>query len=428
MSLDAVLRVMSRKQILSIFEATSRISVWHGAVSSGKTVASLLAFLHAVVNAPENGLIFIVARTLDTAARNIMDPLMQPFGPFGPFAPYIRHTRGATTATIFGRTVHLIGANDVKAEGRIRGSTAALIYVDEASLIPEGFWTMALSRIRVPGARLLATTNPDSTSHWLRKKFLLRQHELNLRHWHFTLDDNPSLTTEYVDALKREYVGLWYRRFVLGEWCLAEGAVFDMFDETVHVVDELPMMRRWLAVGIDHGTRNPFHAVLLGLGVDGRLYICAEWRWDSTVRRRQMSPAEYSREVRTWLTTVPIPGAGRDLRGVQPEMLVVDPSAIELRVQMYQDGHTPRLADNEVLPGIQTLSTLFALDLLRVHRSCQGLLDELPAYSWDDDKAEKGIDEPVKVDDHGIDALRYAVRTSRALWLPQLREKLTLAT
>lgn len=222
MNLDAL--PLSRKQIVSIAESTqARISIWTGAVRSGKTIASLIAFLIAVAAAPPSGLIVIVGRTLQTIERNIIEPL-QDRQLFGFIAAEVQHTRGSTTVTILGRTVHLIGASDARAEGRIRGLTAYLVLVDEATLIPEGFWNQVLARLSVPGARLLATTNPDSPAHWLRKKFLLRAGELSLASWHFTLDDNPSLAADYVAALKREYVGLWYRRFILGEWCQAEGA------------------------------------------------------------------------------------------------------------------------------------------------------------------------------------------------------------
>ncbi|MFC3347759.1 hypothetical protein ACFOOM_10030 [Streptomyces echinoruber] len=123
---------------------------------SGKTIASLLAFCIAVATAGPSGLIIVVGRSLQTIERNVLEPL-QDRALFGPLARHIVHTRGATTATILGRTVHLIGAADARAEGRLRGLTAQLAYVDEATLLPEAFWTQLLARLSVPGARLYAT-------------------------------------------------------------------------------------------------------------------------------------------------------------------------------------------------------------------------------------------------------------------------------
>jgi PBSX family phage terminase large subunit len=418
---DAVMRVMSRKQIRSIVECTARVNILHGAVSSGKTIASLMAFLFAVVRAPKNGVVLCAGRTLQTLERNLIEVLQQPDGPFGPISRFVHHTRGSNTATIFGRTVHLVGASDVRAEARIRGVTAALIYIDEVTLIPEGFFMMCLSRLRVPDAKLIATTNPDGPLHWLRVKFLLRAAELDLRQWTFNLEDNPSLTEAYKDALKAEYVGLWYRRFILGQWCLAEGAIFDAFDPDVHVVQELPMIERWIGLGVDYGTTNPFAAELVGLGVDGVMYVAAEWYYNSKLTYRQLSDDEYSRKVIDWLAETPIPG-GNGLAGVQPQWTVVDPSAASFRVKLHQDGLASVMADNRVLPGIRLVAGMLATQRLKIHKSCTGLIAELPGYSWDPKAAEKGEDAPVKADDHAIDALRYVLHTTEGSWRFRLRE------
>lgn len=396
---------LSRKQLRSIAQATARICIWHGAVRSGKTVASLLAFLLAVAEAPPSGLIIVCGRSLQTIERNCLEPL-QDEALFGPVARQIRHTRGATTATVLGRTVHLIGASDSRAEGRLRGLTASLAYVDEATLLPEGFWTQLLARLSVPGARLLATTNPDSPQHWLKVGYLDRADSLDLRAWHFRLDDNPSLSSAYVASLAAEYVGLWRRRMIDGAWCVAEGAIYDMYDADLHVVNTLPAMRRhWL--GIDYGTTNAFSAILVGLGADGRLYAVSEWRHDSRATRRQMTDAQYSAAVRRWLSEM----------DVEPEWTFVDPSAASFSTQLWADGHPAvARAKNDVLDGIRTTSTALDSGLLRVHSSCEGLLSELPGYSWDPAAADRGEDRPIKRDDHSLDALRYGLHSTAHEW------------
>lgn len=284
--------------------------------------------------------------------------------------------------------------------------TASLAYVDELTLLPEAFFVQLLARLSVPGARVLATTNPDSPRHWAKVGYLDRAHELDLCAWHFRLDDNPSLSAAYVAALAAEYVGLWKRRMIDGAWVVAEGAVFDMYDEQQHVVDELPPMRRqWL--GIDYGTTNATSAVLLGLGTDDRLYACAEWRWDSRTAHRQLTDMEYSARIRAWL----------DEQDVVPEWTFIDPSAASFTVQMWNDGH-PGIAraNNNVLDGIRSTATALDSGLLRIHRSCSALLDELPAYAWDPAASERGEDKPLKRDDHSVDALRYAVHSAAHEW------------
>lgn len=396
---------LSRLQLRSIREATRRINLWHGSVRSGKTISSLLRFLLAVRRAPSSGLILIVGRSLATIERNVIEPLQDP-ELFSDTAAEVHHTRGATTAVILGRVVHLIGASDARSEGRLRGLTASVAYADEVTLLPEGFFTQLLARLSVAGAILIGTTNPDGPRHWLKAKYLDRSAELDLASWHFKLADNPALSPAYVKALSAEYTGLWRRRMILGEWVVAEGAVYDMYDEQRHVVDELPTMRRhWLA--IDYGITAPFSAVLLGHGDDGRLYAVGEWRYDSRARHRQMTDAQYSAAVRKWLSSL----------GVEPEWTFIDPSAASYSAQLWSDGHPGvARADNSVLDGIRSVSNALDAGLLRIHRSCEGLLDEIPGYAWSEEAAARGEDRPVKANDHSVDALRYAVHSTASEW------------
>lgn len=423
LDLEAVGRTLAPIHLRSVVESTARLNIWQGSVRSGKTVSSLLRFLMAVATAPSSGRVLLFGKTRESVNRNVFAVLTDP-AIFGPLARLVKYNPGAPTGTILGREVDVLGANDAKAEPKVRGMTLCLAYGDELTTVPEPFFAQILARLSVAGAQLFGTTNPDAPNHWLRKKYLLRQGELNLRTWHSTLDDNPHLDPQYVADLKVEYVGLWYKRFILGRWVQAEGAVFDMFDEDRHVVPVLPAIHRWLSLGIDYGTRNATAALILGIGDDGRLYLTHEWRHDPSTARRQLTDASLSRELRTWLDGLEVPGS---LRGLRPEWTVVDPSAASLRLQLHEDGMTPALADNSVLDGIRLMSSLLGNDQLRVHQSCKGLIDEIPGYSWDDKAAERGEDAPIKADDHSIDAARYAIKTPEVLWRPLLRRAHALA-
>jgi PBSX family phage terminase large subunit len=428
LDLERVTSLLSPAQIRSIAGSTKRINIWDGAIRSGKTMSSLLRWLIYVASAPEDGELVVTGRTSHTIGRNVFAPLMNA-NLFGELANHVHYNLGAPTATILGRQIHVVGAYDVRAEEKLRGLTCAGAYVDEATLLSQAYWTQLLGRMSVPGAKLFGTTNPDNPAHWLRKDFLLRAGDLDLSRWHFTLEDNPSLTPEYLAGIKAEFTGLFYKRFILGQWIAAEGAVFDMWDEDKHVVDVLPPIVRWIGVGVDYGTTNPFAALTLGLGADGNLYLTSEYRHDARQAHRQLTDAQYSAAVQKWLTEVPVPGSRRPdgtwLRGVRPEYIVVDPSAASFRVQMHHDGVTTHKADNEVIDGIRLLATLLAAGRLYVHRTCKGLIDELPGYAWDDAAALLGHDEPIKVADHSIDAVRYVIKTTRSIW--QAHVKLTLA-
>lgn len=402
--LAALTRTLSPRQIVSLHESTARINIWEGSIRSGKTIASLLRWLLFIITAPRGGELVMFGKTRESVARNLFGPLQDP-ALFGPMTKLIHYTPGAGTAIIFGRIVHVIGANDAKAEPKVRGMTIVGAYGDEITVIPEAFFRQILGRMSVPGAQLFGSTNPDNPSHWLRRDFLQRAGELDLRTWHFTLDDNPHLPAAYVASIKAEFVGLWYRRFVLGHWVQAEGAIYDMWDERLHVVDDIPAVTRWLSVGVDYGTRNPFAALLLGLTADKRLILARSYRHDPRHARRQLTDADYSRELRAWLADD------------RPEFIAVDPSAASFKVQLHADKVRGVVdADNAVEDGIRTVASLLGLGRLIVHRSCKGWREEVTGYAWDDEQAAKGIDKPIKVADHDLDAGRYAVATTRQLW------------
>ncbi|NUK22059.1 PBSX family phage terminase large subunit [Streptomyces lunaelactis] len=416
---------LSPKQEVSIGQSTAWLNVWEGSVRSGKTIASLLRWLMYVSNAPKSGELAVIGKTFDTVARNVFGPLTDP-ALFGSAAKLIKYTRGASVAWILGRQVEVITANDAKAEARLRGLTGAGAYVDELTLIPKEFFKRLVDRQSVEGALIFATTNPDNPGHWAKKDWLNRADELGIRSWHFTLDDNPALPAAYVARMKKAFTGLWYRRYILGHWVMSEGAIYEAFDPELHVVDECPPIVQWLCDSVDYGTVNPFADLLIGLGADGRMYVVSEYRHDSRTARRQMTDAEYSAARRQWLLGVAQPGT--NIIGVQPPWTIVDPSAASFIEQLHRDkvsGVMP--ADNTVLDGIRTIASLFAADRLRIHRSCAGLITELPGYSWDDEAAERGEDKPIKADDHSCDALRYGVRSTEALWRPRIPMLLEVA-
>ncbi|MYY08818.1 PBSX family phage terminase large subunit [Streptomyces sp. SID4919] len=413
---------LSPKQIDSIMEARAFQNVWEGSVRSGKTIASLLCWLDFVAHRPAGGELVMVGRTRDSLARNVFGPLTDPTI-FGSLARDITYTNGAPTASVLGRTVHALGANDAQAEPKVRGLTCAGAYADELTTLPKSFYDQLNARCSVEGSKIFATTNPDNPNHWARKEYLLRPREQRLRTWHFVMDDNPGLSESYKARQRAAHRGLFYTRNIQGLWVMAEGAIYEAYDEAVHVVDTLPEMRRyWL--GMDYGTVNPTSVILLGEGVDGRLYACAEWRHDSRTAMRQMTDAQYSAAIRAWLADYRPPGAPDTARGVIPEWSFVDPSAASFITQAYADDF-PNLAkaDNTVSDGIRNVASLLAAGLLRIHRSCAGLIDELPGYVWDEKAAEKGEDKPVKINDHSCDALRYAVHSTAHEW----RHLLTLA-
>ncbi|MDU1605019.1 MAG: PBSX family phage terminase large subunit [Clostridium sp.] len=415
---------LSPRQIESWAASTNRdnFTLWDGAIRSGKTIISLIAFIHWLSNAPR-GPVAILGKTRTTIIRNVLDVIAmiapKAIGGYGMASERVK---------IMGRWVWIVGANDAQAESKIRGLTLAGAYVDEATLLPEAMFVQLLGRLSVTGARLFATTNPDSPSHWLKTNYIDRINELDgWGFWHFTMDDNPGLTPEYVAAKKKEFTGLWYRRFIQGEWVSAEGAVYDMWDPTTHVVpwDSLPRMVDCYAVGIDYGTQNPTAAIILAMGENGHLYLADEFRIDATNRGHgTWTDREQSEALLRWLKEkqhFPHP----ENADLHPRRLIVDPAAASFKVQLQQDnawGLTD--ADNDVLYGIRLVANGLASGWLHVSDRCTGFIAEAPGYSWDPKAQLAGTDKPIKTADHSLDAARYALTTTERLWRPTIERTL----
>ncbi len=429
-----VIRPLSPKQRASRRAATRRLNIWEGAVRSGKTFSSLAAWLRFVIEGPD-GPLLLSGKTERTVRHNIIDPLTEMLG-----SKRCQYVQGRGELRILGRRIYVVGANDERAEEKIRGLTLAGAYVDEVSTLPESFWRMLLTRLSVEGARLFATTNPDAPTHWLKRDYLDQaavwirgggemilgdEKALDLARFSFRLADNETLGYAYVEGLKRENTGLWRRRFIDGEWVAAEGAIYDMFEVGSggpHVVRELPELRD-LRLAIDYGTTNPFVALLMGVSAEPRLYVAREWRWDSKVRHRQLTDEEYVRHLDAWIAS----GCDGLASGAACiERVVVDPSAASFRAAWKRHfGYATRPADNAVEDGIREQASLLAGNWLAFHESCAETIAEHSGYAWDPKATERGEDAPLKVADHGPDACRYGVRSYRSTWRRWLRLPVT---
>jgi PBSX family phage terminase large subunit len=384
---------LSPKQILSFNEANKRFNIWVGAVRSGKTYSSILKLLDVIKNGPPgNGMIIGVNR--DTVQRNVLLELYKFLG----FPPPSTKT---TETKLYGRNIYFVGAHDESAVRRIQGSTLAFAYVDEATCIPAPFWRMLLSRLSIKGSQLLATCNPEGPAHWLKKEYLDRSHELDLTHWHFTLDDNPSLDPKYKEDLKKEYTGMWYNRYILGLWAVAHGLVYDSFDE-VNIFENPHPAPNYYIVGVDYGTTNATAAVLCAITPKmwPQIRIEDEYYYDSAKKGRSKTDDELVDDLKSFM-------GYRNISAIY-----VDPAAASLKIAMRQANLPVLDANNDVLHGIKITSKFIANKNIVIHRKCNTLLEHIQSYAWDPKAADRGEDKPLKVNDHILDALRYAIVTA----------------
>lgn len=385
---------LSQKQKDAFLDCTARINLLEGSVRSGKSFVAYLIFLE-MLRTGAKGNYCCVGRSERTIQQNIIDPLQELTG------GRIQYKRGIGEFELFGKKVYCIGANDERAEAKIRGATYAGALVDELTIIPQSFFKMLLSRLSVDGAKVIATTNPDNPFHWLKTDFIDRQDELDMKVISFRLDDNPSLSQTFINSLKLEYTGVWYKRYILGLWVRAEGLVYDFFDTEIHVVPEPHTYAKEYFVGVDYGTRNPFGAVLVGYNDEATpsLWVEKEYYFDSKKAGFQRTDSEYVVEMERAFDGYPI------------SLYYIDPSALSFITEMKRKHKRVIQADNSVSDGIRYVSSLLHQGDLKICKCCTNLIKEFHSYSWDNKLDLKGKEKVVKENDHLLDSSRYILNT-----------------
>lgn len=404
---------LSPKQLGTVLDSTRRLNIWHGAVRASKTIGSIVRWLEVLARPPKGGHLVMVGKTERTIKQNVLAPIEDLLG-----SKSIKLLQDGGVM-IEGRKCLMVGANDARAEGKIRGGTFAAAYVDEITLIPEGFFRMLLSRLSVSGALLLGTTNPDNPHHWFKHDFLDNP-RLDMAAFHFVLEDNPFLPPEYVQALKAEYTGLWYRRFIDGEWCQAEGAVYaDQWDDDACTFTGFPASQREWWAAADYGTTNPTTYGLYSRDATGAEKCWHEYWWDSRAERRQKTDEQYVDDWFTWLERAKADlaadarAAGKPVPDCTPKFLRIDPAAASLRVALERRGVHVEPANNDVLEGIKCVAGKLAKRAFLIHKRCKNSTREMSSYVWDAKAQARGEDAPLKTDDHTQDRHRYALYSPR---------------
>lgn len=399
---------LNPKQKWSIKDSDARLNLWHGSVRSGKTVACDFRYLQAVGETKKglspDAIDVMVGKTLSSLRRNAINPIIELVG-----ADNAIFYSGKQELHLWDRVIYTIGANDERSEGKIRGSTIRKAYGDEITLWPESFFKMLDSRLSMESSQFFGSTNPGPPKHYLKKDYIDRAHEINLKTYKFNLDDNLALLRDspsYIEAIKKNYTGLWYKRFILGEWCMAEGSIYDFFDEEAHTITSTPEAHYYI-LGGDYGTSNPCTYILFGVNryTKPRIWAEYEYYFDSNKAQKQKTDSEYSKDFRDFCR--------KNLGEYWQSRLrasYFDPSAESMQLQLKTDGVISVIdAKNDVLPGIACVATMLKNGDYAIHQRCKNLIEEKYAYVWDKKKQERGLDEPLKQSDHCCDAERYAV-------------------
>ncbi len=379
-----------------------------GAIRAGKTVPMAMSFVFWAMDTLESQNFGMCGKSIGAFKRNVwvwLKPVLLIRGYRIKKRPDISENCFEFSRQGKSNFFHIFGGKDERSQDLIQGITLAGIYFDEVALMPESFVNQGTGRCSVEGAKLWFNCNPDSPLHWFKVNWLDNAAELKLFHLHFVMDDNPSLSEKTKENYRRRYIGVFFKRFILGLWVIAEGAIYDMWSDEENLFNDetQPPTLKYTgrrAIAVDYGTSNPM--VFLDLWDDGKIiWQVNEYYYDSKSRDSgvQKTDSQYADDLEAFI--------GEDI----PDEIILDPSAASFKAELRQRGYRVKDADNEVLDGIRMTATMIGRKLYRVHERCIHTRQEITSYVWDEKARLRGVEQPLKVKDHCPDALRYFVKT-----------------
>ena len=363
-----------------------------GAVRSGKTVCMTDGFFLWSMSAFQGQNFAICGKSISSLRRNVITNLHSWLGGLLD----IRESRSESKLTVRcqGRenVYYLFGGLDESSYKQIQGITLAGVFLDEVALMPRSFVEQTCARCSIDGSKLWFNCNPAGPEHWFFKQWLEKAAEKRLLHLHFTMDDNPGLSPAIRSRYERLYTGVFYKRYILGQWCSAEGLVYDFRPEK-HLTCNVPKAGRYY-ISVDYGTVNPFSAGVWCVA-DGVAYRLREYYYDGRKAGATKTDAEYYRELCNLAGDLPV------------EYVVVDPSAASFIALIRRHGRfSVRKAKNSVADGIRLVASALQAGLLQLTPQCRDSIREFSLYSW-----QEGADKPVKEFDHAMDDIRYFCAT-----------------
>lgn len=383
-----------QRQIMAFQYTKYDALICDGAIRSGKTVFMMLAFVDDAMRRYNGQRFGICGKTVDSTVKNIITPYL---GLTYAQEKYRIQWRRTDKLLVVSNGEHtnyfeVFGGRDESSFMLIQGRTLAGVLLDEVALQPRSFVEQALARCSVAGSKLWFNCNPDSPQHWFYTDWILRAKERNALHLHFQLEDNPSLDEAIIQRYKTLYTGVFYQRYILGEWVLAEGLVYDFGED--NITDEQPAGAEYY-ISIDYGTLNPFSAGLWSVTGSNAVRI-KEYYHDGRKTQKQLTDEEYCDAIEKL-------AEGHDIKRV-----VVDPSAASFIASLRKRKFHVQQANNEVIDGIRRTAVYLRDGNIKIHRSCVDCIREFGLYRWDEKANE---DRVIKEFDHALDDCRYFSNT-----------------
>lgn len=380
-----------------------------GSIRSGKSLSMSLSFIFWAMKNFTGQQFGMSGKTVGGFERNVIFWLLPILKSRGYKVEYKDNTlivkiRDSSTNEIKLNYFYVFGGRDERSFSIIQGMTAAGWYFDEVALQPKSFVNQAIGRCSAKGNKLWFNCNPDMPNHWFKTDFIDNKDKLNMLHFHFTMDDNPSLDEEIINDYKSRFTGVFYLRYILGLWALAEGIIYDMYNEEINTyekIDENIKLNSTRYFAIDYGTTNPF--VVLDIFDNWEIaYQENEIYYDSKKTKKSLPDIEYLSMIKELEKKENIPVS----------KIIIDPSAESLKVLLRDNGYIVKDANNSVLEGIKCTGSALWQEKYKINkRNCKNTIKEIGGYVWDEKAIKRGEEKPIKIDDHAMDAMRYFINT-----------------
>ena len=360
-----------------------------GAIRSGKTVSMSLSFAMWAMESFDGQNFAMCGKTIGSFRRNVLFWLKLVLKSRG----YYVEDHRADNLVIVRRNgkenyFYIFGGKDERSQDLIQGITLAGVFFDEVALMPESFVNQATGRCSVDGSKYWFNCNPDGPYHWFKTDWIDKAEEKKIVYLHFTMDDNLSLSERIKKRYRSMYTGVFYKRYILGLWAVAEGIIYDMFSEEKHVISESQSYVGRKYVSVDYGTQNATVFLLWEKNRKGQWVATKEYYYSGRDEAEQKTDGEYADDMEEFVS------------GIEIESIIVDPAAASFIAELKKRGFKVKKAKNDVLDGIRFVGNLLNLGVLLFLKDCKETIKEFGSYIWDEKAVERGDDKPVKQHDH----------------------------
>lgn len=402
---------MRQKKVLCWWHKNSPYASYNGiiadgAIRSGKTVSMAFSYVLWAMSSYNRMNFALCGKTIASLRRNVLGTLKNQLRARGYTAKERRNenllivTKGEIVNMFY-----IFGGKDESSQDLIQGITLAGVLFDEVALMPESFVNQATARCSVSGSKFWFNCNPSSVTHWFYTGWVLKCRERKLLYLHFAMEDNLTLSEETLERYRSQYTGVFYKRYILGMWCVAEGLIYLQFaenEERYLISREKVPKLSYIEIGADVGGNKSNHAyVASGYPADrSTQYVLKAWSYKATgktvteYRERLVEFADQVKEEYGFVDTIWVDNAE---------------AAIVNELDSHTEYNIRGCIKEEIIDRIRCTDLLLSQDRIKlVAEECEDLCQGFRTAVWDEDHEDRPLDDGT-YDRDVIDAYDYSM-------------------